>query len=182
MATTVMDTTVKSINPKEDKKNKDKYSKRNKEENKYLKQNKEENKYSEKIKRKACEKIKKKDNRNEKLQEKKKVRVQQLHEKKLVSDMVELIRIIFPQFTDNDYLRKYFNLNQCIKLEMFDEFKAVKEIYAGNNDVFIPVIKSLVKKMYLILNPNIPEEDYINEKYETNKEKFNELLLLYIKG
>jgi hypothetical protein len=167
---TVIDTTVKPIYSKKDKK--DKYSKRDN----------EENKNSDKIKRKAGEKKKKNDNRNEKLQEKKQIRVQQLNEKKLVSDMVELIRIIFPQFLENEYLRKYFNLNQCIKLEMFDEFKVAKDIYSGNNDVFMPVIKSLVKKIYLILNPNIPEEEYINGKYETNKEKFDELLLLYIKG
>jgi len=135
-----------------------------------------------KIKKKAGEKKKKKDDRRAKLQEKKRIRVQQKNEKKLVSEMVEVIRVIFPSFVKNEYLRKYFNLNQFLKLEMFSEFQGVKVEYKGDNSVFMPVIQSLLKKVFMILNPRTSKEDFITKKYETHMEKLNELMLLYVKG
>ena len=99
---------------------------------------KSDEKVAGKIKKKKEEKKIKKNDRNVKLQEKKKIRVQQKNEKKLVSDMVELIRIIFPSFTDNEYYRKYFNMNQFIKLEMFSDFQSVKDAYfKGKNITFL---------------------------------------------
>jgi hypothetical protein len=173
--------------------NKSKYSKKSKDKSKYSKKSKDESKNLEnsvnkldnikdKIKKKANEKKEKKTDRTLKLQEKKKIRVQQKNEKKIVSDMVEILRDIFPFFIKNDYYRKYFNINQFLKLEMFDDLQKIKEEYNGNNNIFIPFIDILLKKVYLIINPRLTENEFIADMLETSHDKFDELVLLYIKG
>lgn len=137
---------------------------------------------SEKIKKKRDGKKKKKDDRNAKLQEKKRIRVQQKHEKKLVSDMVEAFKEIYPFFTKNEYFRKYFNLNQFLKLEMFSDFQKAKDEYKGENAVFTPAITDLLKKVYNIVNPRMTESEFISSELERHGEKLNKLMLLYVKG
>lgn len=139
-------------------------------------------KVKDKIKKKAGEKKKKKDDRNVKLQEKKQIRVQQKNEKKLVSEMVEVVKEMYPFFTANDYFRKYFNLNQFLKLEMFSEFEQVKEEYKGENDVFLPVITTFLKKIYNIVNPRMTESEFVASELKRHGDRFNDFLLLYVKG
>ena len=135
-----------------------------------------------KIKKKEVEKKAKKTDRTLKLQAKKQIRVQQKNEKKIVSDMVEVLRDVFPFFINNDYYRKYFNINQFLKLEMFDDLQKIKEEYKGDNEIFVPFIDILLKKVYLIINPRLTESEFIANMLETSRDKFNELVLLYIKG
>jgi len=137
---------------------------------------------SEKIKKKRDGKKKKKDDRNAKLQEKKRIRVQQKNEKKLVSDMVDVFRKMYPFFVKNEYFRKYFNLNQFLKLEMFSEFQKAKDEYKGDNVVFTPVITSLIKRVYNIVNPRMTESEFVSSELEKHEEKLNELVLLFVKG
>lgn len=132
-------------------------------------------------KERKAEKKGKKGDRNAKLQEKKRIRVQNKNMKKLVADMIELIREIFPDFEKNEYYRKYFNLNQCLKLEMFPEFQKAKEVYEGDNSVLEGPIKILIKMTNVILNPGVPEGEYIYDVFEKEKEKLNKLMLMYIK-
>ena len=96
--------------------------------------------------------------------------------------MVEVLRDVFPFFINNDYYRKYFNINQFLKLEMFDDLQKIKEEYKGDNEIFVPVIDILLKKVYLIINPRLTESEFIANMLETSRDKFNELVLLYIKG
>lgn len=135
-----------------------------------------------KIKKKEVEKKAKKTDRTLKLQAKKQIRVQQKNEKNTVSDMVEVLRDVFPFFINNDYYRKYFNINQFLKLEMFDDLQKIKEEYKGDNEIFVTVIDILLKKVYLIINPRLTESEFIANMLETSRDKFNELVLLYIKG
>jgi hypothetical protein len=135
-----------------------------------------------KIKKKEVEKKAKKTDRTLKLQAKKQIRVQQKNEKNIVSNMVEVLRDVFPFFINNDYYRKYFNINQFLKLEMFDDLQKIKEEYKGDNEIFFPVIDILLKKVYLIINPRLTESEFIANMLETSRDKFNELVLLYIKG
>ena len=139
-------------------------------------------KVKDKIKAKKEKNKKKKDDRNAKLQEKKRIRVQQKHTKKLVADMVLVFKTIFPSFEENLYLRKYFNLNQFLKLEMFDNFEKAKEEYKGDNESFTPVLEDLLIKVYSILNPPVTEEEYVSQQMKTYRENLDELMLLYVKG
>jgi hypothetical protein len=136
----------------------------------------------EKIIRKKEEKRKKGNERSQKLQELKQKRNLQSKEQKCVADIVDIVRTIFPILETNILLRKYLNLNQLIKLEMWSGFKEVKEKYSGNNEEFIQVIKVLINKIQSVLYPTLPEMNDVNEIYELNKEKCNEILLLYIKA
>ena len=160
---------------------KPKYSKKFKDESKNL-ENCGDDKVRNKIKKKDLEKKEKKTNRSLKLQEKKKIRVHQKNEKQIVSNMVEILREIFPFFNNNDYYRKYFNINQFLKLEMFDDLHKIKEEYNGDNNIFVPFICILLKKVYLIINPRLTESEFIDDMLENSRDKFNELILLYIKG
>jgi hypothetical protein len=175
---------------------------------------KELSKYSstkkvEKINKKRDGKKKKKDDRNVKIQEQKRQRVKQKREKKLVSDMIEVLKEIYPFFTANAYFRKYFNLSQFFKLEMFSELQIVKDEYKGENSVFTPVIISLLEKIYNLINPRMTvtrcnmvdphhriekeaklpsrmtvatKSEFISSEMETHKDKFDELMILYVKG
>ena len=64
---------------------------------------------------------------------------------------------------------------------MFPEFQKAKEAYEGDNSTLGEPSKQVIRMMYVILGPNVPEGDYVHDIYTKYIEQFNKLLLMYIK-